>query len=292
MAHVRTNLIRLGTLTLASGAALAVGANVGLAAAASSSGSSTPTTSGHNTVPATLTGVKALANTQITKRVNSLNAAVAKANKATGLGSGQSALVSYLGADVAPLQQLNQKIQGDTTVTQARQDYSTIFTGFRVYLLVLPASHLAAVADRDTTTVIPRLSSDATKAQGYVNSGNQAQLQPLVTDLTNQSTAAAGAASGLASSLLAYTPAQFNANHTLLTAAKTSEQTARSALGKGHSDVTQIRRMLKSEGTTGSALRNAGLKGSGQHHRHSTKGLGKGAGRVTTTTTAPTTSHG
>jgi hypothetical protein len=291
MAHVRTNLIRLGTLALASSAALAVGANVGLAAAASSSGSSNSGTSGRNTVPATLTGIKALANTEITKRVNSLHAAVGKANRATGLGSGQSALVSYLGADVAPLQQLNQKIQGDTTVTQARQDFSTIFTGFRVYLLVLPASHLAAVADRDTTTVIPRLSSDATKAQGYVNSGNQTQLQPLITDLTNQSTSAANAANGLSASLLAYTPAQFNANHSLLTPAKSSEQTARSALGKGHTDVTQIRRALKSEGTTGSALRNAGLKGSGQHHRHNAKGSG-GKGRVTTTTAPPTTSQG
>jgi hypothetical protein len=290
MAHVRTNLIRLGTLALASSAALAVGANVGLAAAASSSGSNTPGTSGRNTVPATLTGIQALANTEITKRVNSLHAAVAKANTATGLGSGQAALVSYLGADVAPLQQLNQKIQGDTTVTQARQDFSTIFTGFRVYLLVLPASHLAAVSDRDTTTVIPRLTSDATKAQGYVNAGNQAHLQPLITDLTNQSTSASNAANGLAASLLAYTPAQFNANHGLLTPAKAAEQTARGALGKGHSDVAQIRRTLKSEGTTGSALRNAGLKGSGQHHRHSTKG--SGGKSVSTTTAPPTTSQG
>ncbi len=183
--------------------------------------------------------------------MNSLHAAIAKANGATGLGSGQAALVSYLGADVAPLQQLNQKIQGDTTVTQARQDFSTIFTGFRVYLLVLPASHLAAVADRDTATVIPRLTSDATKAQGYVNSGNQAQLQPLITDLTNQSTSAANCDERARRPRCWPTrPAQFNANHGILTPAKTAEQTARSALGKGHSDVTQIRRTLKSEGTT------------------------------------------
>ncbi len=291
MAHVRTNLIRLGTLAVASSAALAVGANAGLAAAASSPGSTSSRTSGRNAVPATLTGIKVLANSKITRRVNSLNAAIAKANAAKGLGSSQSAIVSYLNADIAPLQQLNQKIQSDTTVTQAGQDFSTIFTGFRVYLLVLPASHLAAVADRDTATVIPRLSSDASKAKGYVNSGNQAQLQPLITDLTNQSTTLGSAASGLSATLLAYTPAQFNADHKLLTPAKSSEQTARGVLRKGRSDLTKIRRTLKGDGTTAAALRDAGLKGSGHHHRHGTKGSGRG-GRVTTTTAPPTTSHG
>ena len=276
MAHVRMNLIRLGTLAVASSAALAVGANAGLAAAAPSSGSSSPGTTELHADLATLSGIKTLANTEITKRVNSLHSAITKANGAKGLGSGQAALVAHLGADIAPLQQLNQKIQGDTSVTQARQDFSTIYSGFRVYRLVLPASHLAAVADRDAVTAIPRMSSDASKAQGYVNSGNQAQLKPLISDLDNRSTAAATATNGLAATLLAYTPAQFNANNGILTPAKTAEQTARTAVGKARSDVTQIRHVLKGEGTKNTGLSRAGLKGSGRHHR---------GGHTTTTTT-------
>ncbi len=276
MAHVRTNLIRLGTLAVASSAALAVGANAGLAAAATSSGSSGSGTSERNADLATLPGIKTLANTEITKRVDSLHSAVAKANAAKGLGSGQAALVAYLGADIAPLQQLNQKIQGDTSVMQARQDFSTIYSGFRVYRLVLPASHLAAVADRDAVTAIPRMSSDANKAQEYVNSGNQAQLKPLISDLDNQSTATATATNGLAATLLAYTPAQFNANNGILTPARTAEQTAHAAVGKARSDVTQIRHILEGEGTKNAGLSRAGLKGSGRHHR---------GGHATTTTT-------
>ena len=101
-------------------------------------------------------------------------------NGAKGLGSGQATLASYLGADIAPLQQLNTKIQGDTTVHQARQDFSTIFSGYRVYLLVLPASRIAGDADRITATVLPKLTSDSSKAQAHENPSNQAQLAPLI----------------------------------------------------------------------------------------------------------------
>ena len=79
--------------------------------------------------------------------------------------------MSYLGADIAPLQQLNQTIQGDTTVQQAAHDFGTIFSDYRVYALVLPAARIAADADRATTTAIPNLTADAAKAQAHVNAG-------------------------------------------------------------------------------------------------------------------------
>ena len=73
--------------------------------------------------------------------------------------------MSYLGTDIAPLQQLNQTIQGDSTVQQAAHDFGTIFSDYRVYVLVLPASRMAAAADHATTTAIPKLTADAAKAQ-------------------------------------------------------------------------------------------------------------------------------
>jgi hypothetical protein len=153
MSSARTHLIRLGAAALASAGIL--GTASGVAGAATSSGSAGSGNSGSRAVPATLDGIKAKANTDITNRVNDLNAAVAKVNAAKGLGSGQATLVTYLGTDISPLQQLNQKIQGDATVRQAAEDFSTIFTGYRVYVLVLPASRIAADADRATNTAIP-----------------------------------------------------------------------------------------------------------------------------------------
>jgi hypothetical protein len=114
---------------------------------------------------------------------------------------------------------------------------------------VLPASHLAEAADWDTTTAIPQLSADATKAQRYVNPGNQAQVQPLLDDLTGQVTTATNATNGLAATVLVYTPAQWNANQDLLATAQSSDQTARGALQKARSDVGQIRQLLRGNTT-------------------------------------------
>jgi hypothetical protein len=253
-AQKRPQGIRPGTAALAT-AALATAATLGVAAGAATgaaaAGAATPSSgnSGSTAAPATLAGIKAKAATDITARVNALNSAIAKVNAAQGLGSGQATLVSYLGTDLAPLQQLNQTIQGDTTVQQAGKDFATIFSGYRVYLLVLPASLLAADAFHVTTTSIPQLTADATKAQGYVNPGNQAQLQPLLGDLNTQIGTATSATSGLASAVLAFTPAQLNADRDLLSSSRSSAQNAHAALAKGRSDLQQIRTIIKGSST-------------------------------------------
>jgi hypothetical protein len=232
-ARTRTHLIRLG------GAALAAGVTLGTVA-----------TGGAGAVPATLAGIKAKAATDVTDRVNALNAAIAKVNAAKGLGSGQETLVSYLGNDSAPLQQLDQTIQGDATVQQAAQDFGKVFSDYRVYVLVLPASRIAADADRATTTAIPALTTDATKAQLRVNPGNQTELQPLINDLNTQISTATNATSGLAGAVLAFSPAQWNANNGLLGPSKSSDQAAAAAMKQGRSDVRQIVQDLKGSTTT------------------------------------------
>jgi hypothetical protein len=242
MPHAHTRLTRLGAIALASGATLGAVAGTAGAAAPGSSGNS-----GASAVPTTLAGIKAKAATDITDRVNDLNAAIAKVNAATGLGASQAILVSYLGADVAPLQQLNQTIQGDSTLQQAAHDYGTIFSGYRVYRLVLPASRIAAEADHATTSAVPNLTTDAAKAQARVNPANQATLQPLIDDLDSQISTAANATNGLAATVLAFTPAQWNADNALLNAPRSSDQSAAAALEKGRADITQIVQDLKAD---------------------------------------------
>jgi hypothetical protein len=50
---------------------------------------------------------------------------------------------------------LDQKIRSDATGKQAAQDFSTIFSDYGVYVLVGPASRIAADADRVTSTAVP-----------------------------------------------------------------------------------------------------------------------------------------
>jgi hypothetical protein len=247
MTRARTHLIRLGAVALASGATLGTVAATG-AGATTAPGSAG--NSGTNAVPTTLAGIKAKAASDVTDRVNALSDAIAKVNGAKGLGSGQSTLAAYLGTDVMPLQQLDQTIQGDATLAQAAKDFGTIFSGYRVYALVLPAARIVADADRATTTAIPALSADATKAQARVNPANQSELQPLIDDLNSQIGATTTATNGLAGTVLAYTPAQWNANHGLLGPSRSSGQTAVGALTKARSDVRQIVQDLRGTTTT------------------------------------------
>ena len=148
--------------------------------------------------------------------------------------------MSYLGTDGAPLQQLNQKIQGDPTAEEAAADCKTIFTNFRVYLLVLPASRIAADADRITTTAIPALTSDATKTQAHVEPhepGRAAAIdrrprQPdRHRDQRDQRPGRLGAGLDAGSVERQQRPAR---------PSKSSDQAAVAAVQKGRSDVRQI----------------------------------------------------
>jgi hypothetical protein len=195
--------------------------------------------------PTTLAGIKAKAATAVDQRVHDLDTAVARANAAKALGPGQAPLVTYIGTDIQPLTQLNKKIQADTSVPQAAQDFGDIFSGFRVYLLVLPAARIAGDADRATTTAIPALRTAATNAQQRVTPANQAALQPLVDDLDAQITTASNATNGLAATVLAFTPAQWNANHDLLAGARAADQQTDAALVKARADLRSIRQLLR-----------------------------------------------
>ena len=125
---------------------------------------------------------------------------------------------------------------------------------------MLPASRIAADAYRATSTAIPQLTADAQRAQGLVNPQNQAQLQPLIDDLNAQIGTATHATNGLAATVLADTPAQWNANHSLLGASKSAAQTANATLRQGWTDVQQIRQVLKGSVSAGTELNGAGLR--------------------------------
>jgi hypothetical protein len=246
MGTAQTHLIRIGALAVAS--ATALGTAAGVAGAATGSSGSSGNSGQSTAAPAGLSGLKAKANQEVKERVDALNAAIGKANTAKGLGSGQATLVSYLGTDIAPLQQLNTTIQGDTTYKQALADFKDIFSNFRVYVLVLPAAAIAGDAFRDTATVLPNLTTDSQKAQQHVNPKNQASLQPLINDLNTQITTASNATNGLATTVLAYMPPQWNANHNLLAAAKGQDEVAHTAIQRARADVQAIVQILKGPG--------------------------------------------
>ena len=223
---------RVGAAVLASAAVLGAGGAI--------AGAATP-----SAAPQSLSGIQAKAAAAISLRVNDLNAAISKVNADQRIGSDNAALAAYLQADIAPLQALGQKIAGDTTESTAAADYATIFTDYRVLALVLPAAHIAGPADQIDVTTVPKLTALATKAASHVNLSNQAVLQPLLNDLNAQITAATNATAGVSATVLAYTPAEWNANHDLLTSGRAAVQSADNDIAKARADLKQIAAVLK-----------------------------------------------
>jgi hypothetical protein len=165
------------------------------------------------------------------------------------LGAAGGALAAYLQADIAPLQALGQKIAGDTIESTAAADYATIFTNFRVLALALPAAHIAGAADQIGVTTVPTLTALAAKAAAHVDPSNQGVLQPLINDLNAQIAAATTATAGVSATVLAYTPAQWNANRDLLVAGRGSVQSADEAITKARADLKQIAAVVKTAET-------------------------------------------
>jgi hypothetical protein len=232
--HDTKKALWLGAVTLASAAglgALAVPAGAATNPATPSTGRS-------------LSAIQARAAAAITSRVDHLNAAISKVNADSKLGSAGPLLSAYLSKDIPGLQQLGQKIAADTTAAAARTDAKTITTNYRVFALGIPAARLAGSSDQITTATVPKLTA-AAKAAGYQTSGNQATLTPLLADLSAQIGTASTSTSGVATTVLGYTPAQWNANHALLASSRTSVTTARTAVKKAESDLKQIRTDIK-----------------------------------------------
>jgi hypothetical protein len=220
--------MRLGAVALTSAAVLGAGV--------ATAGASTP---------ASLSTVQAEAAAAITLRVNDLNNAIGEVNRAKNLGSEAATLAAYLGNDIAPLQQLGQTIATDSSVTTAQADYANIFTNFRLLVLVLPSARLASATAVIDNATLPNLTADSGTAAGHVNPSNAATLDPLITDLNNQISSATNSTSGLAATLLGYTPAQWNSNHNLLQTSRSSLQSAQGAVKAARNDLRQIRNDLR-----------------------------------------------
>jgi hypothetical protein len=236
--------VALGLVGLSS-TALAATSPGPTAATASDSPSATPS---H--------GKQALATIQqkaadaISKRLTALPAAIATVNGSSVISAADKAtLLATLNGDVSGLTALGATIAADTTAQQALTDYKTIFTEFRVYALALPQAHFAAAAGTLTGTVLPKLTAAQTKLAallaGADASKNTPAVQAAMADLATQISAITTATNGLSATVLAYTPAQYNANHSLLSSARQSLATARTDVRAARADIVTVTKALK-----------------------------------------------
>jgi hypothetical protein len=200
--------------------------------------------------PVSLSSVQAKAAAAITARVNALNAASSGLERDRYLGADQATLSQRLQAAVPGLQALGQKIAADTTVSTAEADTNTIYSDYRVYVLLLPSTRLAVASDDILNGTVPRLTAISTSLSPRVSASGDADAATQLADLTSQISGASSAVSGLAATLASDTPAQWNANHGILDGATTSIATARSDVKKAATDISEIRGELRHPSST------------------------------------------
>ena len=200
--------------------------------------------------PPTVSAVQARAAAAISVRLTSLDRAISAVNANRVITSSDKAtLLTTLKGDRAGLTALKPKIASDTDAAQARTDYRTVFTGFRVYALALPQARYAAAVDDITDTVLPRL-RDADERLAELLTGTAAgrvssDVEAAMTDLGAQIQAITSATKGLSATVLAYTPAQYNANHALLAGPRQQLRTARADIERARKDISTVIGALK-----------------------------------------------
>jgi len=204
--------------------------------------SSTAISSGSSTV---LASIKTRAATAISTRDSALQGALTAVNSNHYLASAdRSAIVSTINGDLTGLNALAPVIQADTTVSQARADYDSIFTSYRVFALVLPQARLAAAADDITGSVLPRLEDAQSRLESLLAGADQskdtAAVQAAMADLQKQLSGMASNTSGVSATVLGYKPADWNSNHAVLAPARADLVSARGDAKQARADIETV----------------------------------------------------
>src|SRR5450432_4756210 len=232
------------------GTAVAAAALIGMSGTALAVTSPAPVLSTAPLHGQNLAAIQKQAAADIARRLSSLSVAINDVTNSTAISAGdKTTLLATLNNDVTGLTALGVTIASDTTAQQALTDSKTIYTGFRVYALALPQVHFAAAADTITVTVLPKLTDAQSKLAALLagaDSGkNTPAVQALMTDLGNQITAITSETSGLSGTVLAYTPAQYDANHALLSPARGSLAISRNDIKTARNDIATVVADLK-----------------------------------------------
>jgi hypothetical protein len=197
---------------------------------------STPTTG--------LGALQAKAATDITTRLDALNRTIPKVSANQIITAADRAtLLATLNADVTGLAALAKTIAADTTTAQASADTKTIFATYRVFALAIPQVAYAAAAADITVAELPAL-IDAQQGLAAVleveTAKNTSAVAASMTDLGQQIAALTSSTNGLSGMVLAYTPAQYDADPGLLSAPRQTLASAQADVASAKNDITAV----------------------------------------------------
>ena len=182
-----------------------------------------------------LSGAKAKCDAAVAERLTEIDKLTGKANGAKNLGAGhRTTIVGLLSTSRSGLTDLRAKIDADVDGATLKTDCQNVATGFRVFALRAPQVHLAIVGDRQVA-VLARGTNAVTKLDAAIQkaSSNGKDVTDATAKLADMKAKLADATAlldGVVDSELALTPAQWNANHNVLSPTMTALHNAQADL--------------------------------------------------------------
>jgi hypothetical protein len=150
-------------------------------------------------------------------------------------------------ADSSGLAAVDAKVQSDTTCGEAVADGRTVVTDYRVYLLLVPQTHLVAASDTGTYAA-GQLAAVEPKAQAAIDAltdpQEKAAAQAKLDDLTAQVATATTALSGVADAMLALNPADIPAQLATIDGYRAKVASAHEDLRRAIADAKALKALL------------------------------------------------
>lgn len=199
--------------------------------------------------------VIAFGDARIAQRLTSLKTLNGKVTNQLNAGHISSAQAGSLQSDVTTnqngLNQLKSKLDAETDISAARQDVRTIYTQFRIYLVVLPRDYnitwldVLQNVDGKLRAVQPKIES----AIDHAPASEQGQLNTLYSDLKAQLQEAESQIDAAQGQIATLTPANFDNARSVYTTAwtdfRSDTKTAHADIHSAASDLHQIAHILK-----------------------------------------------
>jgi len=182
---------------------------------------------------------------EINRRITTLNQLLTRVSDASHLtASDKAALTNEIQNEITGLTNLKTTLASETALSSAKTLAQDIYSDYRVYSLIVPQVRMVIYAD-DQQTNEAKLSTLAGKLQTRISSASLSVTDTTtvnndLSDMNSKISAAQSLSSNVERSVINITPAQYDANHQILSTYHQDLQTAHSDNIAAHNDGKNI----------------------------------------------------
>ena len=197
-----------------------------------------------------LSVAKAKCDAAVAERMVEITKLTTRSNAAKHLSAGHLASIgSTLSSTKSGLTALQTKLDADTDAATLKADCADIATGYRVFALRAPQVHLSIVGDRQSA-ILAKGNNAATKLETAIqkaaaNNKDVTDATAKLADMKAKLADATAKLNGVVDSVLAVTPDQWNANHSVLAGSLQALRAAQADLKAAFADARTIIADLK-----------------------------------------------